>query len=109
MNVTLPIPDDLADRLGPAGDVSRRALEAFAAEEYRAGRLTASELRRLLGLATRGEVESFLRTRGVARDAAVDAREHVVPSDIVARFQAFRADKTLGGLDPIELIREGRR
>lgn len=33
MNVTLPIPDELAARLGKAGDVSRRALEAFAADE----------------------------------------------------------------------------
>jgi hypothetical protein len=40
MNVTLPIPDELAARLGEAGDLSRRALEAFAADEYRAGRLS---------------------------------------------------------------------
>ncbi|MGH7152372.1 MAG: UPF0175 family protein [Acetobacteraceae bacterium] len=72
MNVTLPIPDDLAARLGPAGDVSRRALEAFAIEGYRAGRLTGPELRRLLGFATRGELESFLRNRGV-EGVALDA------------------------------------
>ena len=34
MNVTVPIPDDLAQRLGAAGlDLSRRALEGFALEE----------------------------------------------------------------------------
>jgi hypothetical protein len=51
MNVTLRIPDDLAKRLSAAGDdLSRRALEAFAVDEYRAGRLTRPELRRLSAL-----------------------------------------------------------
>ena len=36
MNVTVQIPDDLANRLTAAGDdLSRRALEALAAEEYK--------------------------------------------------------------------------
>ena len=39
MNLNVEIPDDLARRLGAAGgDLSRRALEGFAVEEYRAGR-----------------------------------------------------------------------
>jgi len=65
MTITLPIPDDLAARLGSADDVSRRALEAFAAEEYRVGRLTHPELRRLLGFATHAELDGFLKARGV--------------------------------------------
>jgi hypothetical protein len=68
MNVTLPIPDDLAARLGEAGDVSRRALEAFAADEYRAGRLSHPELRSLLGFATHAELDGFLKARGVFED-----------------------------------------
>lgn len=32
MEITLRIPDDLAGRLGPAGEVERRALEALAFE-----------------------------------------------------------------------------
>ncbi len=115
MTVILPIPDDLAARLGEAGDVSRRALEAFAAEEYRAGRLTRPELGRLLGFGTLGELDGFLQARGIdagtararpkpeLRDRAADA------GDLVSRFRAFRADKTLGGIDVLELIREGRR
>ena len=39
MDLTLRIPDDLAARLGASGDLTRRALEALALEEYRAGRL----------------------------------------------------------------------
>lgn len=39
MNITLP--DDLAARLSAGGpDLARQALEAFAAEAYRTGRLT---------------------------------------------------------------------
>jgi hypothetical protein len=68
MNVTLPIPDELAARLSEAGDVSRRALEAFAAEEYRAGRLSHPELRVLLGFATHAELDSFLKARAIFED-----------------------------------------
>jgi hypothetical protein len=66
MNVTLRIPDDLVERLRAGGeDISRRALEAFALDEYRAGRLTRPDLRRLLGFETRVEVDGFLKHRGV--------------------------------------------
>jgi hypothetical protein len=45
MNVTVHIPDDLAKRLtATGGDLSRRALEALATEEYKHGRLTKPEL-----------------------------------------------------------------
>jgi len=70
MNVTLRIPDDLAERLG--NDLPRRALEAFAVAEYRAGRLTVAELRRLLGIATRPALDAFLKARGVFEDVAPD-------------------------------------
>jgi hypothetical protein len=66
MNVTLRIPDDLVQRLSVGGDdISRRALEAFALDEYRAGRLTRPELRRLLGFETRVELDGFLKQRGI--------------------------------------------
>ncbi len=46
MNRTVQIPDDLAERLTAAGGaLSRRALEAFALEEYKIGK---PELRQLL-------------------------------------------------------------
>ena len=65
MNVTLSIPDDLIPRLSAGGDdISRRALEALAVEEYQAGRLTRPELRRLLGFSTRAELDGFLKRRG---------------------------------------------
>jgi uncharacterized protein YgbK (DUF1537 family) len=66
MNVTVEIPDDVADRLVAAGgDLSRRALEALALEEYKLGRLTRPELRRLLGFGTRAELDAFLKAHDV--------------------------------------------
>jgi hypothetical protein len=39
MNLTVEIPDDVAQRLAAAGgDLSRRAREALALEEYKRGR-----------------------------------------------------------------------
>lgn len=120
MNVVLPIPDDLATRLsGGEPDLARQALEGLAAEAYRAGRLTRPELRRLLGFATQSEVDGFLKQRGIdgqtreefAREGsqATSEDERQAADELVERFQAFRAGKTLGGLGLKELIAEGRR
>ncbi len=66
MILTLAIPDDLAHRLGADGaDAARRVLESFAVEEYRAGRLSQRELRRLLGLVTRAEMDTLLKQRAI--------------------------------------------
>jgi hypothetical protein len=68
MNVVLPIPDDLAERLGAEPELARQALEGLAAEAYRTGRITRPELRRLLGFETRFEVDGFLKERGIFED-----------------------------------------
>jgi hypothetical protein len=44
--VTVQIPDNIADQLSMvSGDLSRRALEALALDEYKAGHLTKAQLR----------------------------------------------------------------
>ena len=66
MEVTLQIPDDVAQRLSAAGgDLSRRALEAFSLEEYKAGRLTDAQLGQLLDLETRDALDGFLKAHEV--------------------------------------------
>lgn len=50
------------------GDLSRRALEGFALEEYRSGRLAKAALRRLLGFSTRAELDGFLKAHAVVED-----------------------------------------
>ncbi len=65
MNLVLPVPDNVAERLGEAGDVARSALEAFGIAEYQAERLTERSLCRMLGFDTRHELDSFLKEHGV--------------------------------------------
>ncbi len=69
MNLTVRIPDDVAQRLGASSvDLERRALEALVAEEYRAGRLDKPDLRRLLGFETSYEIDGFLKAHGIYLD-----------------------------------------
>lgn len=78
MQVIVDIPDDLAERLKAAGgDLSRRALEALALEEYKRGQLTKPELRRLLGFGTRNALDGFLKAHEVFEPYSLDdlARE----------------------------------
>ena len=65
MEVNLQIPDNIARRIIDAGgDLSRQALEAFALEELRAGRISEPELGELLGLG-RLQLDGFLKAHGV--------------------------------------------
>lgn len=76
MNLTVEIPDDVAQRLNAAdGDLSRRALEAFAAQEYRQGRLHKPDLRRLLGFTTSDQIDTFLTAHEVWIDYTVEDLE----------------------------------
>ena len=101
MNVTVPISDDLAARLGAADEVARRALEAFAASELQAGRLTEADIYRLLSVTTTAERKALVHGQGRAGAA-------VLADDLVARFRSFAARHTLGGLDVKELIAVSR-
>jgi Uncharacterised protein family (UPF0175) len=66
MNVIVHIPDDLARRLSASGgDLSRRALEALAVEEYKHDRLTKPELQRVLGIETSFQLDEFLKAHDV--------------------------------------------
>lgn len=66
MEITVTIPDELAHRIIPEGfDPSRQALEDMAVEAYRSHRLTGSQLRHLLGIPSRYELDAFLKKRGV--------------------------------------------
>ena len=72
MNLTVEIPDDLAGRLSVAGDLSRQILEGFALEEYKSGRISTPELRRLLGYETRYELDGFLKDHQVWVNYTID-------------------------------------
>lgn len=73
MNVSLEIPDDVAARMSVEGtDLSRRALEAFVAEEYRQGRIYKPDLRRLLGFRTSAEIDAFLYAHEIWLDYTIE-------------------------------------
>ena len=62
----MEVPDDIARRMSDAGDdLSRRALEALAAGEYRPGHLHKPDRRRLFGFETSYEIDGFLKAHGV--------------------------------------------
>ena len=52
--------------------MARRALEAFGAAEYVAGRLTGAELRRLLNFETRFQRDVFLKANGIFEAVTLD-------------------------------------
>ena len=65
MVITVQIPDDLACRMTATGeDLSRRALEALALEEFKIGHITKPELKRILNLGSRYELDDFLMAHG---------------------------------------------
>jgi len=66
MHVAFEVPEDVALLLGenPAS-LGRAALEALALEGIRAGKITAGQARRLLGIVSRYEMDGFLKAHGV--------------------------------------------
>jgi hypothetical protein len=73
IDVTLHIPDDVAQQLAAAGgDVSRRALEALALEGYRRQALPLFQISEMLGL-SRIEAEDFLVRHQVSLSAIEEA------------------------------------
>ncbi len=66
MQITVTLPDDLAAPLLPCGqEPARAALEALALEAYRQRRITGYQLRTLLGIPSRYELDGFLKQHEV--------------------------------------------
>lgn len=66
MQFTVAIPDDLAALLlSPGQEPARTALEALALEAYRQRRITGYQLRAVLGISSRYELDGFLKQHEV--------------------------------------------
>jgi len=75
--VTLDLPDVLSTFPTASGhDLERAALQAIALEAYRKGKLSTTQLRRLLGYHTRTQVHAFLKERGVYLQYGLADLEH---------------------------------
>ena len=73
MEVSFTIPDDIASRMtcGVSG-LSRHALEALAAEEYRQGKIHKPDLRRLFGFETSYEIDGFLKAHNIYHEFTLE-------------------------------------
>ena len=66
MQITVTLPDDLVAPLLPPGQQpARAALEALGLEAYRQRRITGYQLRTLLGIPSRYELDGFLKQHEV--------------------------------------------
>jgi hypothetical protein len=71
--MTIEIPDELAATLAaPGRDPARAALEAIGLEAYRQRRLSEFQLRTLLGIPSRWELDAFLKQHQVEKYTAED-------------------------------------
>jgi hypothetical protein len=59
MQVTIQLPDEIAQQLGNAAEIPRRLLEAIVLQQYLAHRIPQGKLAQILGL-SRWEAEDFL-------------------------------------------------
>ena len=73
MQITLELPEDIAQGMESKWkDLPRAALESMALEAYRSRAITAAQLRRLLALETRMQVDAFLKEHEVYDLTAAD-------------------------------------
>ena len=78
MNVSITIPENIADHIRMKGDIPRFAKEALTIEAYRNGIITESEVQELLEFSTRFEVDAFLKKV----KAYIDYTEEDLQADI---------------------------
>ncbi|NJL83986.1 MAG: UPF0175 family protein [Chloroflexaceae bacterium] len=66
MQITVDIPDEVAQRLDLTGDsLSHRLLEVIIADAYRCGKVNTAEVRQMLRMSSRLEAHAFLKRMGV--------------------------------------------
>jgi hypothetical protein len=76
MQVTVTLPDDLATPLLPPNqDPARAILEAVALEAYRQRRITGYQLRTMLDISSRYELDDFLKQHKIY-DYTIEDFEH---------------------------------
>ena len=76
MKISIDLPDDLVARLVDADqDLSRAALEALAIDAYRMNRITGQQLRQLLDIRSRYDLDGVLKRHGVPLEYTLDEFE----------------------------------
>lgn len=86
MQVTLEVPEELARLFGTgSASLSRAALEALALEGLRSGKITVAQARKLLGIASRNEMDGFLKSHDVLLPLTIGTVEQ--DAETAKRFQ----------------------
>jgi hypothetical protein len=68
MEITITIPDELTPSLIPQGqEPSQTVLEALAFEAYRQRRMTGYQLRKLLGISSRYDLDALLKEHKIEK------------------------------------------
>ena len=84
MQVTINVPDNLAAALMLArGDPAAAALEALALEAFRERRITAYQLRTLLQIPSRFELDGFLKNHRIETYTAEDFEHDFASPDLL--------------------------
>jgi hypothetical protein len=89
MKISLDLPDDVVAQLaGASQDLSRAALEALAIDAYRMDRISGYQLRQLLDIPSRHDLDGFLKRHGVPLEYTLDDFER--EGETSARLRAKR-------------------
>jgi predicted HTH domain antitoxin len=92
VKISLDLPDELVQQLAENGqDLSTAALEALAIDAYRMNRITGHQLRNLLNIPSRYELDGFLKQHGVPLEYTIEDFEH--EADTSARLWQKRQDE----------------
>ncbi len=76
MQVIIDLPEDIARQLqAHEQDVERSVLEAIALENYRSGKLTQAQVRKMLGFQTDLQVDAFLKAHKVYLEYSIEDLE----------------------------------
>lgn len=74
--ITISLPDELSAALAaPGQDLPKAAFEALVLSAYRERKISAAQLRQLLGFETRMEVDAFLKSHGVELEYTLEDLE----------------------------------
>jgi hypothetical protein len=110
MEVTVTIPDEFVGQLIPAGrDASRLRLEESVTAAYRDGRISSEEVNEILGLASKAEVDEYIKRHENSEQAIGEFRESEINprwinDPVQARLHAI-ADKFVGCINNPDLPR----
>lgn len=92
MQITLEIPDAVAEQIGAADpQFARDLLQAFAFDAYRAGKLSGWQVRQMLGIETRWDLDRLLKEAGIYREYTAEELEQDYQN---ARWTRERIEKS---------------